>query len=335
MSLPYTSVPVRVVATGSALPATCLSNAQFIARHNIESSDDWIRSRTGITQRYMVNESESTFTLARDAAQRALQTAGVDAAQVGILLVATCTPNLTFPSVAAMVHGALGLPAQCVVLDVNAACSGFIHALSVANGLLQTTPHTYALVVGAETFSNVLDYSDRTTSVLFGDGAGAILLKKDQSAPGSTPSGLLGFVLGADGTKGPDLQSTAGVAQGRTAGTVQMNGREVFKHAVRQMGSAADIEAVLTPHNLTMADIDWVVPHQANLRIIEAAAQSLGMPMEKVIVTVDIHANTSAATIPLALDVAVRDGRIKPGQLVLLQAFGAGFAWSTAAIRWG
>ena len=332
MSLPHpTPTIIRALATGSALPATCLSNAEFIARHNLESSDEWIVTRTGITQRYMVKDGESTFTLARDAAQRALHTAGVDAAQVGILLVATCTPNLTFPSVAAMVHGALGLPAGCVVLDINAACSGFVHALAVANGLLRTTAHTYALVVGAETFSNVLDYTDRTTSVLFGDGAGAVLLKKETGDQG----GLLGFVLGADGSKGPDLQSTAGVAQGRSAGTVSMNGREVFKHAVRQMGNPDDIAAVLAPHNLSQADIDWVVPHQANLRIIEAAAQSLGMPMEKVIVTVDIHANTSAATIPLALDVAVRDGRIQPGNLLLLQAFGAGFAWSTAAVRWG
>ena len=322
---------LHIIGTGSALPATCLTNAEFIALHGLESSDDWIRERTGITQRYVAAEGESTFTLARDAAQRALQSAGIGPEQVGAVIVATCTPDLTFPSVATMVQGALGLPHNGMALDVNAACSGFVHALAVANGVLHTMPYEYALVIGAETFSNLLDYTDRGTCVLFGDGAGAVVLKKDTSGSGK---GLLGFELGADGTKGCDLQSTAGVARGRKAGTVMMNGREVYKHAVRQMGSKEAVASVLAPHGLSVADIDWVVPHQANLRIIEAAAQSLGLPLEKVVVTVDQHANTSAATIPLALDVAARDGRLKQGDLVLLQAFGAGFAWSTAALYW-
>ncbi len=323
---------IRLIGTGSALPATRLTNAELIAAQGLESSDEWIRERTGITQRYFVKEGESTFTLARDAAARALHNAGVEASQVGAIIVATCTPDLTFPSVATMVQGALGLSTQGMALDVNAACSGFVHALAVANGILQTMPYDYALVIGAETFSNLLDFNDRTTCVLFGDGAGAVVLKKEQSIG---KQGLLGFDLGADGTKACELQSTHGVARGRTAGTVLMNGREVYKHAVRQMGSKDAVAKVLAPHNLSAADINWVVPHQANLRIIEAAAQSLGLPMENVVVTVDQHANTSAATIPLALDVAARDGRLKQGDLVMLQAFGAGFAWSTAALYWG
>ena len=322
---------IRLIGTGSALPATRLTNAELIAAQGLESSDEWIRERTGITQRYFVKEGESTFTLARDAAQRALQSAGIEASQIGAIIVATCTPDLTFPSVATMVQGALGLPTQGIALDVNAACSGFVHALAVANGILQTMPYDYALVIGAETFSNLLDFNDRTTCVLFGDGAGAVVLKKEQD----NGKGILGFDLGADGTKACELQSTNGVARGRTAGKVLMNGREVYKHAVRQMGSKEAVAKVLEPHGLAAADIDWVVPHQANLRIIEAAAQNLGMSMDKVVVTVDRHANTSAATIPLALDVAARDGRLKAGNLVMLQAFGAGFAWSTAALYWG
>lgn len=326
---------IRLIGTGSALPATRLTNAELIAARGLESSDDWIRERTGITQRYFVGDGETTFTLARTAAERALQSAGINASQVGAIIVATCTPDLTFPSVAAMLQGALGMPAQGMALDVNAACSGFIHALAVANGILQTMPYQYALVIGAETFSNLLDFSDRATCVLFGDGAGAVVLKKEQESTQLGKIGLLGFDLGTDGTKACELQSTAGVARGRNAGTVQMNGREVYKHAVRQMGSKETVANLLAPHGLTAENIDWVVPHQANLRIIEAAAQSLGLPPEKVVVTVDKHANTSAATIPLALDVAARDGRLKQGDLVLLQAFGAGFAWSTAALYWG
>ncbi len=323
---------IRIIGTGSALPQTRLTNADLIAAHGLESSDEWIRERTGITQRYFVTEGETTFTLARDAAERALKSAGIEASQVDAIIVATCTPDLTFPSVATLVQGALGLPSQGMALDVNAACSGFVHALAVANGILHTMPYEYALVIGAETFSNLLDFSDRTTCVLFGDGAGAVVLKKEDS---ESKLGLLGFDLGADGTKACELQSTAGVARGRNAGKVLMNGREVYKHAVRQMGSKDAVASVLAPHNLTAEHIDWVVPHQANLRIIEAAAQSLGVPQQKVVVTVDQHANTSAATIPLALDVAAKDGRLKQGDLVMLQAFGAGFAWSTAALYWG
>lgn len=324
------SFDIRVIGTGSALPEQVWTNEALIAAKGLESNDQWIRERTGITQRHIVGEGETTFTLARDAVKQALERAGVEPGQVGVLIVATCTPDLTFPSVAALVHGDLGLAKNCVVLDVNAACSGFVHGLAVARGLMLAGSADYGVVVGAETFSNLLDWNDRTTCVLFGDGAGAVVLKKDAAAG----MGVLAIEMGADGTCAPQLQSTGGVARGQVAGKVSMNGREVYKHAVRQMGSKSEAESLLAQAGLQISDVDWVVPHQANLRIIEASAAGVGVPMDKVVVTVDKHANTSAATIPLALDVAVRDGRIKPSNVVMLQAFGAGFAWSGAVIRW-
>lgn len=320
---------VRVVSTGSALPKAVWSNADLIAAKGLDSDDAWIRERTGITQRYIAGEGESTFTLARDAARQALERAGVSPAQVGVLVVATCSPDLSFPSVAALVHGDLGFGQNCAVLDINAACSGFIHGLAVARGLLDTMGGEFAVVVGAETFSNLVDWNDRGTCVLFGDGAGAVVLKRE-----SGERGILALELGADGTCAPLLQSTGGVARGQVAGHVLMNGREVYKHAVRQMGDKAAAERVLAEAGLGLDDVDWVIPHQANARIIEAAAQGLGLPHDRVVVTVDRHANTSAASIPLALDVAVNDGRVKAGNVLLLQAFGAGFAWSSAVLRW-
>ena len=323
---------VRLISTGSALPKKVWSNEDLIAIKGVESSDQWIRERTGITQRYIVEEGETTFTLARDAVSQALTRANVPADKVGVLVVATSTPDYTFPGVAAMVHGALAMSHRCTALDINAVCSGFIHALAVARGLLLASDAEYAVVAGAETFSNLLDWNDRTTCVLFGDGAGAVVLKKENAA---TPTGIRSIEIGADGTMVPQLQASAGVACGRTSGTVIMNGREVYKHAVRQMGSKVEAEKLLATAGLTLSDVNWVVPHQANMRIIEAAATSLGLPLSQVVITVDIHANTSAATIPLALDVAVTDGRIKAGDNLLLQAFGAGFAWSGAAVTWG
>ncbi len=325
---------IRVIGTGSALPVKVWSNAELIAARGLESSDEWIRERTGIAQRYIVGEGETTFTLARDAVAKAMASAGVGPEHIGVLIVATCTPDLSFPSVAALVHGDLKLAHNCVVLDVNAACSGFVHALAVARGLLLAGTAEYAVVVGAETFSNLVDWNDRATCVLFGDGAGAVVLKKDTRTQGHKAQGVLSIDMGADGTCAPQLMSSGGVARGRVAGTVLMNGREVYKHAVRQMGSKVEAGKLLDEAGLTVADVNWVVPHQANLRIIEAAAQGLGISMDKFVVTVDQHANTSAATIPLALDVAVRDGRIQAGDVVMLQAFGAGFAWSGAVIRW-
>lgn len=323
----------RLVSTGSALPARAVTNAELVAdfaARGIETSAEWIESRTGITQRYIVGEGESTFTLARTAMERALAAAGLQVADVDVLVVATCTPDKTFPSVAALIHGALAMKPTAAVLDINAACSGFIHALAVARGLLK--PGQNAVVIGAECFSKIVDWNDRATSVLFGDGAGAVVLRCDAPGAGGTVAGILGLTLGAEGAMAPALMSSGGVATTQTAGYVQMNGREVFKHAVRQMGG---MPAVLADAGLTPADVDWVVPHQANVRILEAAAAALGVDFSRVVVTVPVHANTSAASIPLALDVAVRDGRIRAGQKILLQAFGAGFVWSDALVIWG
>lgn len=326
-----------ILSTGACLPRRAWSNAELISAKNLDSSPDWIESRTGIKQRHMAEAGETTFSLARNAVELALGRAGVSASDVGVLVVATCTPDLTFPSVAAMVHGALGMRQDCAVLDINAACSGFIHALAVAKGLLMgLATARYAVIVGAETFSNLLDWNDRTTCVLFGDGAGAVVMAKegDLTAAGADyrpGTGLLGVTLGADGRCAPMLCTTHGVARGRMAGHVVMNGREVFRHAVRQMG---EVPPLLADLGLEASDIDLLVPHQANARIIEAAAKALDLPMDKVIMTVDRHANTSAASIPLALHAAVEDGRLTPGKTVLLQAFGAGFAWSTALVKW-
>ncbi len=252
-------------------------------------------------------------------------------AQVGAVVVATCTPDYTFPSVAALVQAALGVPAGTPALEVNAACSGFIAALSVAQGWFATQPALdYVLVIGAETFSNVLDFSDRSTCVLFGDGAGAMVLQRNRN---QETVGLLTIQQGADGTQAEQLHSRHGVARGRVAGTVHMNGAAVFKQAVRQMGDRAQVEALLAASGHTLTDVAWLVPHQANARILSAAAEALELPLEKVVMTMGKHANTSAASIPLALAQAQQDGRLKPGDLVLLQAFGAGFTWGMASLK--
>lgn len=321
-----------ILATGRALPSRVVTNADLMAM-GVDTNDEWIVSRTGIAQRHWCGAGESTGTLALAAAQQALARAKVEPAHVAVLLVATCTPDRTFPSVAAHLHGQLGLPKDCVVLDVNAACSGFMHALAVAQAMLKEGQ--VALVVGAERFSNLLDLSDRSTCVLFGDGAGAVVLGCEALPAGQPaehlPRGLLGVQLGADGAQEESLFSNGGPGTTRTAGTVQMQGKEVFRHAVRQMGQ---VPPLLAQHGLTLADVQWLVPHQANVRILDAAREALGLRPEQVVVTVAEHANTSGASIPLALDVAVRDGRIKNGDVLLLQAFGAGFVWGSALIRW-
>jgi 3-oxoacyl-[acyl-carrier-protein] synthase-3 len=304
-----------------------VSNAALIAEKGLESTPEWIESRTGIRQRFLCGEGETTATLATAAARQVLERAGVDAAEVGVVLVATCTPDKTFPATAALVQGALGVGTGAAVMDVNAACSGFIHALAVARGLMETLAARHALVIGADTFGNLVDWQDRGTCVLFGDGAGAVVLERGQG----TGAGVLGIELGADGRQAGLLISSGGTATTRDAGVVLMNGREVFKHAVRQMGA---LPALLAEHGVAAGDLDWLVPHQANARIIEAAAAALEIPLSKVVMTVGDHANTSAASIPLALDAAARDGRLRAGNLVLLQAFGAGFSWSTALLRW-
>lgn len=322
----------RVVGTGHSLPNAPISNAAFIAKYALESTSEWVESRTGITQRYHVTAGQTTATLATAAAEEALHHAGLAAADIDAIVVATCTPDYTFPSVATLVQAALGVPAGTIALDVNAACSGFIAALSIAQGLFATQPHMQNIVViGAETFSNVIDTTDRGTAVLFGDGAGALVLKRNTSQENR---GLLYVQQGADGRQAELLHSGTGVAVGQKAGAVQMQGAAVYKHAVRQMGDAAVAETFLAQSGHTLADVNWLVPHQANARIIEAAAQALNLPMAKVVMTVAQHANTSAASIPLALYTAATDGRIKAGDLVLLQAFGAGFTWGMASLVW-
>jgi 3-oxoacyl-[acyl-carrier-protein] synthase-3 len=304
------------------------SNDALIEAKGLESSDTWIRERTGITQRYICENGESTFTLARDAAQQAMERAGIAPADVAVLVVGTCTPDKTLPSTAALVHGALGLGWNCPAMDVNAVCSGFMYALQTAHALLKAGTGRYAVVVGADALSSLLDWNDRTTCVLFGDGAGAVVLEKRE---GAQADGILAVATGLDGAYAAALESTGGVATTQTAGHITMQGKEVYKHAVRYMGSAPK---VLAEAGYEVADVNLWVPHQANARILTAAAASLGVPLEKVVMTVDRHANTSAASIPLALNVAVTEGRLKPGMLVVLQAFGAGLSWGEAAIRW-
>jgi 3-oxoacyl-[acyl-carrier-protein] synthase-3 len=323
-----TTFQYPILATGAALPGVRLTNADLVAR-GVQTTDEWVKTRTGIAQRYICGPSESTFTLALAAGRQALERAGMGAEKVGVILVATCTPDLTFPSVAAMAHGALGLPKDCIAMDINAACSGFVHALATARALLADGQGRGALVIGADAFSKIVDWNDRGTCVLFGDGAGAVVMGKEPAA--GTPRGLLGSELGTDGTQVDPLKASGGVATTQTAGVVLMKGGEVFKLAVRQMGS---VPPILGKLGLALKDIDWLVPHQANLRILEAAREALQLPPEKVVITVDAHANTSAASIPLALDTAARDGRLKTGDVVLLEAFGAGMAWSSAVLRW-
>ncbi len=322
----------HVAGVGHCLPNQPISNAALIERYGLASTPEWIESRTGIQQRYFVEAGQTTATLATAAAQHALTQAHLSPMAIGAVLVATCTPDYTFPSVATLVQAALGVPAGTVALDVNAACSGFIAALSMTQGLFATRPALqHILVIGAETFSNVLDFTDRSTCVLFGDGAGAVVLTRNQ--PGET-RGLLVVEQGADGTQAPLLHSGHGVARGGIAGTVQMQGAAVFKHAVRQMGDRAATAALLAQSGYTLAGLDWLVPHQANARILEAAAEALQIPPYKVITTVGQHANTSAASIPLALSHAQQQGQLKAGQLLLLQAFGAGFTWGMASLIW-
>ena len=297
-----------ILSTGSALPAQCISNDELINRHNLDSNNEWIVQMTGITQRYLISGDETTSTLAIGAARKALENAKLKPEEIGVVLVATCTPDKNFPSVAAQVQGALGLPQNIVALDVNAACGGFVSALAVAKGLLETSAHTHALIIGAEAMSTTLDWADRRTCILFGDGAGAVVMKKEPAE--KEPRGLLGWELGADGEKGPELCTVGG--------KVQMNGREVFKHAVRQMGTVGrETELLFKQNELTLADVDWVVPHQANMRILQSAAEALDIPFEKVIATVGEHANTSGASIPLALDWAVRSGKFNRGNVLL------------------
>jgi 3-oxoacyl-[acyl-carrier-protein] synthase-3 len=313
-----------VLGVGSALPKRRVTNDELAER--VETSDQWIVERTGIRSRYVAAEGETTASLATDAARRALDHAGVDAEEIGLIVLATATPDQTFPSSATKVQAALGID-DCVAFDVHAVCTGFLYALSVADSMLRSGNAKKALVIGAETFSRILDWEDRTTCVLFGDGAGALVLSAEE-----TPNGILATKLHADGRHNDLLFVDGGPSTTGTVGKLRMKGREVFRHAVVNLADV--LNEVLADAGLTSADVDWVVPHQANARILDATAKKLGLPPEKVVVTVDEHANTSAASVPLAFDKAVKDGRIQRGDIVVLEAMGGGFTWGAAALRY-
>jgi len=319
-----------LTGTGSALPARRVSNAELAAQ--VDTSDEWIVERTGIRYRHIAGTGETTATLAADACRRALAAAGRAAADVDLIVLATATPDQTFPATATKVQAMLGIP-DCVAFDVAAVCSGFLYAVQVADSMIRAGVHARALVVGAETFSRIVDWEDRATCVLFGDGAGAILLEAtevDASSP-AEGRGILATRLHADGRHNELLYVDGGPSTTGTVGKLRMKGREVFRHAVTNL--AAVMNEALDAAGLAPADVDWVVPHQANARILDATARKLGLSPDKVVVTVDRHANTSAASVPLALDAAVLDGRVRPGQLVVLEAMGGGFTWGAAVIR--
>jgi 3-oxoacyl-[acyl-carrier-protein] synthase-3 len=315
-----------VKGSGSALPKRVVTNDE-LAR-TVDTSDEWIRERTGIAQRYIAGEDETTASLAIDAARAALTDARIDARQVDLIILATATPNRTFPATATQVQHALGCDGGAA-FDVGAVCSGFLYALGTADAMIRSGMAKCALVIGAETFSRILDWEDRTTCVLFGDGAGAMVLLGEEVA--EQGPGVLATRLHAAGEHGDLLFVDGGPSTTGTVGHVRMRGREVFRHAVVNLAEV--LNEVLLAGGHSASDIDWVVPHQANLRILEATARKLCLPLEKIVITVDRHANTSAASVPLAFDEAKRDGRLKPGDLVMLEAMGGGFTWGASLIR--
>lgn len=318
-----------IIGTGSYLPAQILTNAELAAR--VDTSDAWIVERTGIRERHIAADGEFTSDLATEAARRALAAAGIEADAIDLIIVATATPDQTFPSCATVVQYKLGM-AHGIAFDVGAVCSGFLYALSVADAMLVSGAAQTALVIGAETFSRLLDWDDRATCVLFGDGAGAVVLRVEQGAGTSADRGILASRLHADGRHNSLLYVDGGPGSTGTVGKLRMKGREVFRHAVTNLASV--MTETLAAAGCAASDVAWVVPHQANLRILEGTAKKLGLSIDRVVVTVDRHANTSAASVPLALDTAVRDGRIKAGDLLLLEAMGGGFTWGAAAVRW-
>jgi 3-oxoacyl-[acyl-carrier-protein] synthase-3 len=318
-----------VLGCGSYLPDRIVSNVELATR--LETSDDWIAQRTGIRQRHIAADGEFTSHLATKAAARALEAAGVPASSIDLIVLATATPDETFPATAARVQAELGVGGG-IAFDIQAVCTGFVYALAVADNFVKAGQSQRALVIGAETFSRILDWTDRGTCVLFGDGAGAVVLDAQEGKGTSDDRGILSTHLYSDGRHHDALYVDGGPSTTGKAGYLRMQGKEVFRHAVVRLAEAVD--AALAANNLTGADVDWLVPHQANRRIIDAMAQRLGLPEEKVVITIDRHANTSAASIPLALAEASRDGRLKQGQLVLTEAMGGGFTWGSALLRW-
>ncbi|MBH5322981.1 beta-ketoacyl-ACP synthase III [Aurantiacibacter sediminis] len=315
-----------ILGSGSALPKRCVSNAELAEQ--VDTSDEWIRERTGITQRYIAGEDETTGTLATAAAQAALDDAGVSIGDIDLIVLATATPDRTFPATATQVQAALG-GKGFAAFDVAAVCSGFLYAMGTVDSMLRSGMAKCAIVIGSETFSRILDWEDRTTCVLFGDGAGAMVVEAQDVAEDGP--GLLATRLHAEGEHCDLLYVDGGPSTTGEVGKLRMKGREVFRHAVTNLSSV--LVEVLEDAGHVPGDIDWVVPHQANQRILDATAKKLGLPLEKLVVTVGQHANTSAASVPLAYDVARRDGRIKQGDLVMLEAMGGGFTWGASLLR--
>ena len=316
----------RIIGTGGYLPEKILTNHDLAQM--VDTSDEWVFSRTGIRERHIVAENQSTSDLAFEAAQRAIEMAGVDPQSIDLIIVATTTPDFVFPSTACILQEKLGIKSGGPAFDIQAVCSGFVYALATADQFIRGGQSKCALVVGAETFSRIMDWTDRNTCVLFGDGAGAVVLKASEEP------GIISTHLHADGSYGHLLAVPARLSGGKAKGNpfVEMDGAGVFKFAVGVLDSI--VEETLAANGMQKSDITWLVPHQANIRIIQATAKKLGMSMDNVVVTVDKHGNTSAASIPLALDVAVRDGRIKPGDTILMEGVGGGFTWGSALVTW-
>ena len=319
----------QLTGIGAYLPRTLVTNNEMAAR--VDTSDEWIRERTGIRQRYFAAPDESCAFMATEAARAALADAGVDAAKVDAILLATATPDQAFPATAVRVQAALGCGG--FGFDLSAACSGFIYALSMADAMIRAGQVQTVLVIGAEVYSRIMNWEDRGTCVLFGDGAGAVLLQAGEGDGSHADRGILASRLHSQGSLADILYIDGAVGQPDKPGPLVMNGREVFRHAVGKL--VETVQQTLAASGLTAADIDWLVPHQANMRIIDAVGRKLGLSTDKVVVTVDQHANTSAASIPLALHAAYRDGRIKRGQLVLMEALGGGLTWGSALVRLG
>lgn len=314
---------------GAALPKRVVTNREL--EEMVETSDEWIVQRTGIRQRYVAGEDETTASLGAEAARKALDNAGLTIADIDVIICATSTPDNTFPATAVNIQNRLGMH-HGFAFDLQAVCSGFVYAVSTADLHIRGGMARRALVIGAETFSRILDWTDRTTCVLFGDGAGALILEASEGEGSNSDRGVLTSQLRSDGVHKEKLYVDGGPSTTGTVGHLRMEGREVFKHAVGMITDV--IEAAFGATDTTADDIDWLVPHQANRRIIDASAKKLGIPLEKVVVTVDLHGNTSAASIPLALSVAAADGRIKKGDLVMLEAMGGGFTWGAVLLRW-
>ncbi|MBX6322436.1 MAG: ketoacyl-ACP synthase III [Rhodospirillaceae bacterium] len=319
----------QIIGCGGYLPARVLTNAE-LAEH-VTTSDEWIAQRTGIRQRHIAAEGELTSDLARRAAEEALAQAGIPADALDLIVLATSTPDETFPATATRVQAALGMT-RGAAFDVQAVCSGFVYALAVADNFIKAGQARTALVIGAEVYSRILDWNDRSTCVLFGDGAGALVLRAAEGTGTVADRGVLSTHIFSDGRHHDLLYVDGGPGTTGTSGHVRMSGREVFRHAVLKLAEAVD--AAIAHNGICGQDVDWLVPHQANRRIIDMMAERLHLPPEKVVLTVDRHANTSSASIPLALAEATRDGRIRPGHLVLMEAMGGGFTWGSALVRW-